>query len=189
MTQTRTPAGTVICTNCQKEVPADANVCGYCGHRLKENMQEKIVAEDREVSQGTPTDVLATSEVKRPTIAPLAVVAGVALAIAPSTPWFGLAATDGWDTFMFPEIANDFDLPNSLLSYGTAVFAVGVTALLIALYGGGAITRRILGLLAIGLVAFAVATVGEGNMDWALSWIEVGPWIVLASGFVLLTGR
>lgn len=32
----------MICTNCRNEVPDNAKVCGYCGHRLKEPVQPAI---------------------------------------------------------------------------------------------------------------------------------------------------
>jgi hypothetical protein len=179
----------LVCTNCLREVPAEAKVCGYCGHRLKSESAIPSTPPDGE----EPAVVAAApkGERVRPADARGAVVAGIGLIAAASMPWFvGLGA--GWSLSLLGGVAFNVDpagVPLSFLSFGLVVFLLGAVAVLLGLGGRSRLVRRFLGVAAIGVAVFAVMTILPGSYDRALRLVEVGAWTVMLSGVVLLTGR
>lgn len=55
----------MICPHCQKQIPSDSLVCGYCGHKIEETLQ-KAEAPEEAAASSTEEAVPAAAEEKEP---------------------------------------------------------------------------------------------------------------------------
>ena len=55
----------MICPHCQKQIPSDSLVCGYCGHKIKETLQKAEAPAEAAASFSEET-VPAAEEKKEP---------------------------------------------------------------------------------------------------------------------------
>lgn len=167
-----TVPSTVTCPQCHKELPVEAKVCGYCGHRLAAAVAE---------SSPGPGSVNAGPIVGAALVMSSAVVPWFLPAIGPSQ-WgasiprlFGLRVHSA--------------LSPQLGSFGTLLLVLGAVGLALSLRARPTAWRRVLGLTVIAVVASAVVWELSNGTTTFLHLLGIGPITALAGSLLLLTGR
>lgn len=166
-----TTVETIRCPDCGEVLPAEANVCGYCGHRIK----------------GDPTAVVKGA---RPAI-PVGSVVGAILVVAGTLmPWSdalgGMA--NAWELGL-REVA-DFRLlvGASVLGFGAPLLLLSASALWLSLAGKAVWWRRVFGIGCLLVVTgFYVWLAGE--VEPSLTMVEAGPLVASVGGLLLIFGR
>ncbi len=196
----------MICTNCGKEVPDDANVCGHCGHLLKGGVTVATVS---------GTDVTLESETATAPTAPSPVVPAPAVESAPEPPVETARPRPGWgvvlagagvlsvvaspfmpwllgsDAFLlawdgFIDYRKFIEDRNAVLSIGFALFVIGIITAVLMARRSAVVAQRILGVAAvvIGIIFLVQVYQLAGASDFA-TVSDLGPLIAIYGGLLI----
>lgn len=161
----------IRCPDCGEELSADANVCGYCGHRIK----------------GEPAKVARDA---RPPVAIGSVVGAILVLAGTLMPWsdsFGGMA-NAWELGL-RDVANFRLLVGaSVLAFGALLLLLSAPALWLSLAGKAVWWRRVFGIGCLLVVAgFYVWLAGE--VEPSFTMVEAGPVVASVGGLLLIVGR
>lgn len=162
---------TIRCPDCGEALPAEANVCGYCGHRIK----------------GEPTNV---AKAAPPGMAVGSVIGAILVLAGTLMPWsdsFG-GMVSAWEVGL-RDVANFRLLAGaSVFGFGGPLLLLSAPALWLSLAGKAVWWRRVFGFGCLLVVAgFYVWLAGE--VEPSLAMVEAGPVVVSVGGILLVFGR
>lgn len=162
---------TIRCPDCGEELPAEANVCGYCGHRIK----------------GEPMNVVKAA---RPAMA-IGSTVGVILVLAGTLmPWSGSfgGMANAWEVGLRDVASFRLYVGASVLGFGAPLLLLSAPALWLSLAGKAVWWRRVFGIGCLLVVAgFYVWLTGE--VEPSLTIVEAGPLVVAVGSLLLILGR
>lgn len=162
---------TIRCPDCGEELPSDANVCGYCGHRIK----------------GKPTNVV---KAVSPGMAVGSVVGAILVLSGTLMPWSGSirGMANAWELGLRDVVAVRLLAGASILGFGAPLLLLSTPALWLSLAGKAGWWRRALGVGCLLVVAgFYVWLTGE--VEASLAMVEVGPVVVAVGSLLIIFGR
>jgi len=197
----------MICTNCGKEVPDDANVCGHCGHLLKGGVTVATVSgadvtleSDAATSPDASVPVVpvpvAAAPAPEPPVASArprpgwgAVLAGagvVSVVASSFMPWLG--GVDGFSLAWagFADYSLFIEDRHGVLSVGFGLFVIGLFVAALIARRSAEIAQRLLGLAAAAIgIAFLVQVYQlAGGSDFA-TLSNVGPLVAISGGLLI----
>lgn len=159
----------ILCPKCRKELPDDANVCGYCGHRLEQ------------LPTSAPSPRTAS-------LSPAATVGALLVMFGSTLPWFGGFGNllTGWDVALRHLFSAEPAVAATFPVIGFGLFVVAVPALWLAVAGKAPWWRRALGLSCLLIVAWFLLWRMVGYGESIGSAVKAGQVVVTFGALLLL---
>ncbi|MCZ7532415.1 MAG: zinc ribbon domain-containing protein [Acidimicrobiia bacterium] len=167
----------IRCPNCQRELPGNANVCGYCGHRLKQ----------------VPDSTSSLSMAALPTVSlsPAAAVGALLVMLGSTLPWFGTLGNlqTAWEVTLRQLFSVEPSVAPNLPAIGAGLLILAVPALWLSLAGKAPRWRSVLGLLCVLIVAWFMLWRMVGYGETFMSAVQAGQVVVTLGALLLIAAR
>lgn len=196
----------LVCTNCLEQVPADALVCGFCGHRLKTAAadlpaaappvvppeEEQVPVVSARVEPARWFSASAAAPRSRPLARATQTVGAALVLLAPIWPWLSLPDVVGSHTGLdlsLPQLVAGERLGRnlpSIESLGFLVLLLGGLALWATLAARPRWLPRAAGVVAVLLVVSFVVLQARASDRPVFEPLDLGAYLAAAGGLMLI---